>query len=119
MEGELMVRKNKDDEAAYQKEYHKNWYAKNRIERKKQIHDRRSKLFAWYKEYKKTLSCSICGFSHPAAIDFHHRDPSKKNFNLSKAMRSGVSIKTFLREVEQCDILCANCHRVLHYSEIG
>jgi Homeodomain-like domain-containing protein len=54
--------------------------------------------------------CRICGFDgHPAALEFHHLDPSQKNFTLS---RGGVtrSIEELRVEARKCVLLCANCH---------
>jgi hypothetical protein len=54
--------------------------------------------------------CAICGYNrHPAALHFHHRDPSKKSFGLS---RSGITraIDKLRAEAEKCVLLCSNCH---------
>lgn len=102
------------------RELRKKWYDSNKeseqdkakIRQKK----RREDFNKWYYEYKSTLSCVQCGFSHPAAIDFHHRDRNDKEFNPSQ-MRDYTNKERFLKEIEKCDVLCANCHRILHYNE--
>jgi transposase-like protein len=54
--------------------------------------------------------CRICGFAeHPAALQFHHVDPSTKAFHLSCQGHSR-SIKRMRAEAEKCVLLCANCH---------
>ncbi len=61
--------------------------------------------------------CIVCGYSkYPEVLEFHHRDPSTKEFNLGLGglTRSWERIK---REVEKCDLLCANCHRERHVEE--
>src|SRR3990167_5326726 len=58
-------------------------------------------------------SCCKCGFSHFAALDFHHIDPSIKDFTISK-MSSRVKIR---EEAKKCIILCSNCHRIHHWNE--
>lgn len=65
--------------------------------------------------YKSTLSCVQCGESHPSCLDFHHRDPTQKDFMLSD-IRSR-SLKSIQKEINKCDVLCANCHRKLHWNE--
>lgn len=54
--------------------------------------------------------CVVCGYSRcHAALDFHHLDPSKKEFGIG-----GKRCKTFLHikeELDKCVLLCANCHR--------
>jgi hypothetical protein len=60
-----------------------------------------------------TLGCSVCGYDkHPKALEFHHRDPGTKNFNVSEAY--GFGIDKFLEEILKCNILCANCHAIHH-----
>ena len=58
--------------------------------------------------------CIKCGYNkHPEVLEFHHRDPSQKDFNISKKghCRSWQRIS---EEIKKCDLLCANCHRELH-----
>lgn len=59
----------------------------------------------------KRLPCADCGRAYPPeAMDFDHRDPSSKEFDILK--RAGcVSRARLLTEVEKCDVVCANCHR--------
>ena len=60
----------------------------------------------------------MCGASHPAIIDFHHidrADPNKQKVH--KLVCSGRFAAAY-REIEKCMVLCANCHRILHYEEL-
>lgn len=67
---------------------------------------------------KKELGCSICGYNKcMAAIDFHHTDPTKKEYEISSMIRSNMSIFAIKKELKKCIVLCANCHRELHYNE--
>jgi len=43
-------------------------------------------------------------------MDFDHRDRSKKKAHVSKLRH--WSDATLLREMEKCDVVCANCHRI-------
>lgn len=57
--------------------------------------------------------CSVCGWSgNIAAFQFHHRDPSKKEFGISTSPK--VSWEKYWAEIEKCDLVCANCHSILH-----
>lgn len=67
-------------------------------------------------EFKKTLSCTVCGFSHPAAIDFHHVDPNAKENSIFRLISLGQFKKAY-KELEKCVPLCANCHRMHHDNE--
>ncbi len=58
--------------------------------------------------------CEVCGYSKcMTAIEFHHRDPSQKDFDISRR-RTVKLTDEFKRELDKCAILCANCHREEH-----
>ena len=64
---------------------------------------------------KKTLSCT-CGENHPACLEFHHIDPSIKEFEISGAVRLYGKEK-IMNEIAKCIVLCSNCHRKRHWDE--
>jgi len=55
-----------------------------------------------------SLSYAAVRHCHPAALQFHHVDPSTKTFTL----RDGGtrSIARMREEARKCVLLCANCH---------
>ena len=54
--------------------------------------------------------CSECGYSRcTAALEFHHLDPSDKQFGIASAGCTR-SIESSRREASKCVLLCANCH---------
>jgi len=58
--------------------------------------------------------CMKCGFNtEPLILQFHHRDPSKKDFQISETVRFHIDEK-LLDECNKCDILCPNCHAIHH-----
>lgn len=58
--------------------------------------------------------CNKCKQSfHPAAFDFHHLDPSKKEFAITTAFQN-MPFEKIYQEVQKCILLCANCHRIEH-----
>ena len=62
-------------------------------------------------EYKGG-GCKICGYNKCiAALQFHHRDPSQKDFGISATTKSFDLMKL---EVDKCDLLCSNCHAEEH-----
>ena len=63
-------------------------------------------------DYKSTHPCS-CGESNVHCLVFHHRNPLEKDMEVSQ-MLSKYSLTTLQKEVEKCDVLCANCHLKLH-----
>ena len=67
-------------------------------------------------EFKSTLACKFCGENHPAALDFHHEDPSQKDREVSYFVKN-YQYKRAMEEVKKCLVLCANCHRKVHFGE--
>lgn len=58
----------------------------------------------------KCIKCEWTG--NIAAFQFHHRDPTKKDFTISQSPK--VSWEKYWNEIEKCDLLCANCHATIH-----
>ena len=73
----------------------------------------RKELRAWFTNIKKKYVCKICGESDWRCIDFHHRNPKEKKFDVSNMITWGKSRKLILEEIEKCDAVCSNCHRKL------
>lgn len=58
--------------------------------------------------------CEKCGYKKcDAALEFHHKDPTKKDFHISKYKNKEFN-KTIKKELDKCMLLCANCHREAH-----
>lgn len=66
-----------------------------------------------FNDYKKTLQCEKCGEARYYLLDFHHRNPVEKDYAISDHARSPLD--EIKKEIEKCDVLCANCHREWHY----
>ena len=77
----------------------------------------RKEIKSWMAEYKTSLSCSECGFSHPAALDFHHTNPAEKEADPGAMTALGWAKSRIMKELDKCIVLCANCHRIHHYNE--
>lgn len=70
----------------------------------------------WIDEIKTAKGYLKCGETHPACLDFHHRDPTQKLFRVSQAKHFSEKRRNeVLEEMAKCDLLCSNCHRKLHY----
>lgn len=53
--------------------------------------------------------CTDCGFNEdPAALEWDH--VRGKSWNIGS--RRWCSIERLLEEVEKCEVVCANCHRI-------
>ena len=56
--------------------------------------------------------CQVCGYNKCiTALEFHHLDPSKKDFTISGGTKSFEKLKP---EIDKCICVCANCHREIH-----
>ena len=56
--------------------------------------------------------CQICGFSECLeALEFHHRNPENKKFNISKIAGKNDYSYEDIQELTKCVLLCSNCHR--------
>lgn len=71
----------------------------------------------WIFEYKCKNKCKQCGEKHPACLQFHHRDENEKSFEISRA--GTKKLETIIKEIEKCDLVCANCHFKIHYKKHG
>jgi hypothetical protein len=79
----------------------------------KAVQQRREKVRLMAISYKGGR-CQICGYDRcNEALEFHHLDPTKKDFGISNKgyTRSWEKVK---EEVDKGILLCANCHREFH-----
>ena len=79
---------------------------------------RRRECKKFIQDYKEGKSCIKCGWkAYPDILEFHHRDPKEKLYNLSFGGIANISRARLEIEIAKCDLLCPNCHRVLHHLE--
>jgi hypothetical protein len=63
-------------------------------------------------EYKGG-SCIVCGYNKcERAMDFHHLDPSQKDFSISH--KNHISMEKTKIELDKCVLLCCRCHMEVH-----
>ena len=79
----------------------------------KRIKERKKEIKEELRKYKREKKCEACREDHPSALDFHHI--GNKSHLVSVMANSGYSIKSIMKEVAKCKLLCANCHRLEHY----
>ncbi len=63
--------------------------------------------------------CERCGYDKcEAALQFHHIDPTEKDFSISHInLGQEFNLEKLYKEVDKCILLCANCHAEEHYKE--
>ena len=73
----------------------------------------------WLIDYKKKHKCTKCGIADYRVLEFHHSHDTDKEFSIGEAVSNNYGFKRIKEEVEKCIIICANCHRIIHYEERG
>lgn len=68
-------------------------------------------------ERKSEIGCERCGVRDVRVLEFHHRDSNKKDFAIADYYYHQFGVERLEKEIEKCSVLCANCHRILHYEE--
>lgn len=62
--------------------------------------------------------CQCCGQEFvPCVFDFHHLDPSQKDFSLGDKTSSLKWVKID-EELKKCILVCSNCHRMIHSGDL-
>jgi hypothetical protein len=100
------------------KEYHreksKQWYQDNKEKQRLYSKEARLKKRKWFDDIMDEKSCTNCGNNDNRVLEWHHRDPSTKSFEVGTAFTK-VGRAKLLAEMEKCIVLCANCHRIHHW----
>ena len=76
---------------------------------RQEIHRKNNHANLW--KLLSNSECADCNIRDPRVLEFDHlRD---KKFNVSRAVSGSTrSWETILSEIDKCDIVCANCHRI-------
>ncbi len=66
-----------------------------------------------YAQEAKNKPCADCDESYPYYImDFDHKPDSEKKYLINKLVKTGTAISTLQKEIDKCDVVCSNCHRI-------
>ena len=98
-------------DAEYHRKKSQEWYEHNKAVQLKHSKITRRRRREWFRE--QYTSCEQCGIEDNRVLEWHHRDPSQKRFELSHGL-SRYGKAALLEEIEKCMCICANCHRILH-----
>lgn len=99
------------------KDCRKEYVAKYRkLNPQKPVNSRASKDREWLVGIKAASGCVRCGETHPACLDFHHRDQTTKTATISQVVGKWNRDR-IQDELDKCDIVCVNCHRKQHFDE--
>ena len=89
---------------------------KDKEEARKSFRKRRKYRNGYLNEIKEAKGCQRCGVTNPVVLEFHHVR-GKKDKNLSDLAMRCASIERIKTEVDKCEVVCANCHRIIHHEE--
>lgn len=64
----------------------------------------------------KDVPCKDCGNRYPHYVmDFDHVR-GLKDMSVAAGLARGWSIERLQREIDKCEVVCANCHRIRSFS---
>ena len=95
------------------RKYDREYYRRNTDKRKKVKvqRERRRSISEEIKNIKLTSWCAICKYNIcSTSLHFDHIDMENKEFDVSEMVRMWFSIEKIKKEIEKCQVLCANCH---------
>lgn len=76
-----------------------------------------SEIWDFVNQFKE--KCEKCGYDKcKKALDFHHKDPSKKEIEIGKSAVNGWCKARIEKEIKKCIVLCKNCHAEIHASVV-
>jgi hypothetical protein len=112
----MMPYKDAEKRRTTQRAYQKKWYQLNRrentlrakVNRKKRAPLLRAQVYAEFGG-----RCQTCGDDRWPVLVFHHL--GGKEASVPRLITQGYSLKFIMKEARKCQLLCANCHIMLHH----
>jgi len=99
----------------------RNYYHSNRDRQLKLALIRRRKYRLISKKFVSKIKqkpCQDCGKTYPHYVmDFDHKIGEKKIGDIAHMVVGGWSLENIVKEIEKCDIVCANCHRIRTFNK--
>tara|TARA_R110000765_G_scaffold56756_1_gene111886 strand:- start:59 stop:430 length:372 start_codon:yes stop_codon:yes gene_type:complete len=99
-----------------QKEAVRRHYLKNKEEIKARSFKRnkvqRVRNREFVKSIKEISECIDCGENNPLVLDFDHVK-GEKIMAISNMSNKAYCIDTISKEMDKCEVRCANCHRII------
>lgn len=97
------------------KEYHRSAAKKHYQENKEQYRVRNEAQRIERRKVvleSKHCGCNCCSETEPCCLEFHHLDPTQKDFAV--ADRSYANLDRLREEIRKCVVVCSNCHKKIH-----
>ncbi len=91
------------------KTYLKGHYSNNKLGYYEKRNRNRALYLSEFLDYLSDKSCIDCGNKDKRVLEFDHL--YGKSFNISEKVGM-VPLKTLMKEISKCEIVCANCHKI-------
>ena len=95
----------------YYRQHKSRFIVKNRRDKGRQ----RKRLRKILLEVKQQPGQDCGGSFHPWVMELDHREGTKKEAAVADLVSKGCTDARLLEEIEKCDVVCANCHRMRTY----
>lgn len=109
------------DQLSKRQAYDRQWYHDNkerlRKSKAKSARELRARRLEWLKQIKDQ-PCKDCGKKFPHYVMEFDHCRGRKRFEIGTSFASR-SIEELLKEIENCDLLCANCHRIRTFTRMA
>lgn len=97
----------------------KEYYKQNTEKQKKVVLERnkrhRETLRDFMTEFLLTKKCTDCGIKDIRVLEFDHLPEYKKDKDISIMMGASYSLDRIKKEIDKCEVVCSNCHRIRSY----
>lgn len=87
---------------------HKEYYLEKANKRNVKL---KNEVINYLNKYLLDHPCKDCGESDLAVLEFDHNGKEPKFKAVSSLIRNRHTLDVVKKEVEKCDVRCANCHR--------
>ena len=98
------------------------WYKRNRESHKAKTWDnkvkRRDEARTYILGYLSSHHCIDCGESNTIVLEFDHVRGRKK-MAVAHMAQEGYSLEAIRKEINKCEVRCANCHRIRTHKQKG
>ncbi len=102
------------------RQHQQHWRDNNKVVHQERQKLNRARLKKLVDDIKLSQGCSICGYKkNPTALHYHHREPDEKEHEISWMVRKGRAFSAIQKEMNKCDLVCANCHHEITYPYKG
>ena len=82
------------------------------------VRARLTRKVVWLRE-QKSKPCADCGNTFDSVcMDYHHLDESTKKGSVAVLVINDHSMKVIRKEIDKCVLICSNCHRLRHKSQL-